>query len=101
MESRLRPGKEQDFRLNRINCPYFVPSIAKLARGSKDIRDSITLSIGLLGIVSLNNLSMACIGTWSFCSCVILIWPSMLAYNDLVIHFVYGHEIWFILIIGL
>ncbi|KHG19391.1 hypothetical protein F383_08916 [Gossypium arboreum] len=42
-------------------------SITKLARESKDVRDSITLSIGHLGIVSLNILSMACIGTWSFC----------------------------------
>ncbi|KHG15751.1 Ubiquitin carboxyl-terminal hydrolase 33 [Gossypium arboreum] len=26
MVSGPRSGKEQDFRLNRINCPYFVPS---------------------------------------------------------------------------
>ncbi|KHG17544.1 hypothetical protein F383_07782 [Gossypium arboreum] len=42
MEPEPRLGKEQDFGLNRINCPYFVPSIAKLAQGSKDVRDSIT-----------------------------------------------------------
>ncbi|KHG12348.1 hypothetical protein F383_17131 [Gossypium arboreum] len=42
-------------------------SIAKLARGSKDVGGSITLSTGYLGIVSLNILSMACIETWSFC----------------------------------
>ncbi|KHG25066.1 Metal-nicotianamine transporter YSL3 -like protein [Gossypium arboreum] len=44
-----------------------IASIAKLARGSTDVGDSITLSIGHLGIVSLNILSMACIGIWSFC----------------------------------
>ncbi|KHG20992.1 hypothetical protein F383_28366 [Gossypium arboreum] len=44
-----------------------VNLIAKLARGSKDIGGSITLSTGYLGIVSLNSLSMACIGTWSIC----------------------------------
>ncbi|KHG15614.1 hypothetical protein F383_23468 [Gossypium arboreum] len=27
MESGPRRGKEQDFGLNRIYCPYFVPSI--------------------------------------------------------------------------
>ncbi|KHG13656.1 Cytochrome c oxidase subunit 8B, mitochondrial [Gossypium arboreum] len=26
MEFGPRPGKEQDFGINRINCPYFVPS---------------------------------------------------------------------------
>ncbi|KHF98988.1 hypothetical protein F383_17193 [Gossypium arboreum] len=41
-------------------------SIAKLARGSKNVRGSITLSTGHLGIVSLNILSMACIGAWCF-----------------------------------
>ncbi|KHG03242.1 hypothetical protein F383_28233 [Gossypium arboreum] len=68
-ESKPRPGKEQDFGLSRINCPYFVPSITKLARGSKDFGDLITLSTRHLGIVSLNILSMACIGTWSFLLC--------------------------------
>ncbi|KHG22999.1 hypothetical protein F383_07331 [Gossypium arboreum] len=63
MESGPRLGEEQDFGLNRINCPYFVPSTANLARGSKDVGDLITLSIGYLGIVSLNILSMTCIGT--------------------------------------
>ncbi|KHG23376.1 hypothetical protein F383_29384 [Gossypium arboreum] len=48
MVSGLRLGKEQDFGLNRINCPYFVLSITKLTRGSKDVRGSITLSIGHL-----------------------------------------------------
>ncbi|KHG07623.1 Alanine--tRNA ligase [Gossypium arboreum] len=67
MEPGPRPEKEQDFGLNRINCPYFVTSIAKLAQGSKDVGGSITLSTGYLGIVSLNILSMACIGTWSIC----------------------------------
>ncbi|XP_016753336.1 uncharacterized protein [Gossypium hirsutum] len=42
-------------------------SITKLARRSMDVGDLITLSIGHLGIVSLNILSTACIGTWSFC----------------------------------
>ncbi|KHG07935.1 Large structural [Gossypium arboreum] len=94
MESKSRPEKEQDFGLNQINCPYFVPGsmwlrlkhymqvfhvydcilsvqrvnlIAKLAWGLKDVGDSITLSTGHLGIVSHNILSMACTGTWSFC----------------------------------
>ncbi|KHG12983.1 hypothetical protein F383_03797 [Gossypium arboreum] len=31
-----------------------------------DVGDLITLSIGHLGIVSLNILSTACTGTWSF-----------------------------------
>ncbi|KHG27350.1 hypothetical protein F383_34019 [Gossypium arboreum] len=30
-----------------------------------------------------------------------LIWPNILAYDNIMIHFVYGHEIWVILIIGL
>ncbi|KHG21557.1 Peptide chain release factor 2 [Gossypium arboreum] len=45
MESRPTPKKEQDFGLNRINCPYFVLSIAKLAQGLKDVGDLTTLSI--------------------------------------------------------
>ncbi|KHG24137.1 Granulocyte colony-stimulating factor receptor [Gossypium arboreum] len=44
-----------------------VNGVAKLARGSEDVGDLITLSIKYLGIVSLIILSMACIGTWSFC----------------------------------
>ncbi|KHG07264.1 hypothetical protein F383_34277 [Gossypium arboreum] len=32
MESGPRPRKEQYFGLNRINCPYFVPTTAKLAQ---------------------------------------------------------------------
>ncbi|KHG30329.1 hypothetical protein F383_14247 [Gossypium arboreum] len=43
-ESGPRPGKEQDLGLNRINCPYFVPSVAKLAQGSKDVKARFTLS---------------------------------------------------------
>ncbi|KHG26510.1 hypothetical protein F383_06928 [Gossypium arboreum] len=49
MESGLRPGKEQDLGLNRSNCPYFVPSLAKLVRGLKSVGDSITLSIESFG----------------------------------------------------
>ncbi|KHG05507.1 hypothetical protein F383_09566 [Gossypium arboreum] len=40
-----------------------MTSITKLAWGLKDVGDSITLSIGHLGIVSLNILSMTCIRT--------------------------------------
>ncbi|KHG03109.1 Triosephosphate isomerase [Gossypium arboreum] len=69
MEFRPRLGKEQDFGLNRIYCPYFVPSIAKLAQGWKDVGGSITLSTGHLGIVSLSILSMACIGLGLFVIC--------------------------------
>ncbi|KHG07637.1 Molybdenum import ATP-binding ModC 1 [Gossypium arboreum] len=43
-----------------------VNLIAKLAQGTEDVGVSITLSIGHLGIVSLNILSMACLGAWSF-----------------------------------
>ncbi|KHG07865.1 hypothetical protein F383_35162 [Gossypium arboreum] len=67
MEFGPRPGKEQDFGVNRINCPYFVPSIANPTWELKNVGGSITLSNGHLGIVSLNILSMVCIGTWSFC----------------------------------
>ncbi|KHG25072.1 Peptide chain release factor 2 [Gossypium arboreum] len=49
MKSGLRSGKEQDLGLNRISCPYFVPSIAKLDQGSRDIGGSFTLSIGSFG----------------------------------------------------
>ncbi|KHG20768.1 hypothetical protein F383_03895 [Gossypium arboreum] len=43
-ESRPRSGKKQDLGLNRINGPYFVLSVTKLARGSKDIEVRFTLS---------------------------------------------------------
>ncbi|XP_016753335.1 uncharacterized protein [Gossypium hirsutum] len=66
-ESRPKPRKEQDCGLNRIVSHILVLSITKLARRSMDVGDLITLSIGHLGIVSLNILSTACIGTWSFC----------------------------------
>ncbi|KHG14413.1 Phosphoribosylglycinamide formyltransferase 2 [Gossypium arboreum] len=49
MEFRPRPVKEQDLGLNRISCPYFVLSIAKLARGSRDVGGSFTLSTGSFG----------------------------------------------------
>ncbi|KHG06871.1 Coiled-coil domain-containing 17 [Gossypium arboreum] len=58
----------QVFRVSdSIPSVQWVNLIAKLARGSKDVGGSITLPTRHLGIVSLNILSMVCIGTSSFC----------------------------------
>jgi len=65
------------FMLTPLYFPFSY-SMAKLARGSKDVGDSIILSTGYLGIVSLNILIMACIGTWSFCD--ISYWSSQICW---------------------
>ncbi|KHG03792.1 putative mannan endo-1,4-beta-mannosidase C [Gossypium arboreum] len=44
-----------------------MTSIAKLARRSKMSEARSHYRLDYLGIVSLNILNMACIGTWSFC----------------------------------
>ncbi|KHG28614.1 putative mannan endo-1,4-beta-mannosidase C [Gossypium arboreum] len=56
--------------------------------------------LDLLGIVSLNILSMACIGTWSFF--YVSYWSSQMYWLMMIVDlFLYSHEIWFIVIIGL